>query len=155
MFRPRIFHVILLGKLETNCELEAKMGQPSSINKHIRLDNILCRHGQKHPQQKGTTHKVIQFQLVRLQTSEGRHSPLDACHTVPLAVSVLHGRWSTANNSDGSKNALATSIILSLLQEIIDYKYAESIDLILKSIVQVLSTINQCNNDRRYYNLMS
>ena len=42
-----------------------------------------------------------------------------------------------------------------LITETITYKYAESIHLILKSNVKVLSTINQCNNNRWYRNLMS
>ena len=137
---------MLLGRLKTIANQKLKW---------VRLNNILCWWGQKHPQQKGTTLRVIQFQLVRLQTSEGGHVPLGVCSTAPQAVSILHGRWSTANHRDDSKNSLAMSITLSLLQEIINYKYAESIDLILKSIVQVLSTINQCNNDRRYHNLTS
>ena len=66
----------------------------------------------------------------------------------PPAVSILHGRWSPANHSDDSKNALATGIILSLLKEIITYKSAESMNLILKSKFQVLSVINQFKNDR-------
>ena len=48
--------------------------------------------------------------------------PLGTCHPALLAISILHGRWSPANHSDDFKNALATSITLSLLKEIITYK---------------------------------
>ena len=70
-----------------------------------------------------------------------------ACAIQPRRQSMLHCRWSPANHSDDSENALATSITLSLLKEIITYKSSESMNLILKLKFQVLSVINQFKND--------
>ena len=44
---------------------------------------------------------------------------------------------------------------LKLYLKLISMEYSESIHLILKSNLQMLSTINQCNNDGRYRNLTS
>ena len=56
------------------------------------------------------------------------------------------------NHSNDSENVFEMSLTWWPLKEINTYRCAKSIDLILKSIMQVLSTNKQCNNDRRYQN---
>ena len=48
------------------------MGQPSSVNKYTRLDNILLWAELKQPQRYGTTLKVLKNLLSLLQTIRGQ-----------------------------------------------------------------------------------
>ena len=51
------------------------MGQPSSVNKPTQLDNILLWMELKHPQQYGTTLKVLKNLLSLLQSIIGQTAP--------------------------------------------------------------------------------
>ena len=51
---------MLLVRLYTNCKFEAKMAQPSEVDECILLVDNPWKAELKHPQQYGTTLKVLQ-----------------------------------------------------------------------------------------------
>ena len=79
--------------------------------------------------------------------------PLGTCRPAPPAVSILHGRWSPANYSDDSKNALATSITLSLLKEIITLKKCRKHE--FNSQIKVSSALSNYSIQERPFHIVS
>ena len=96
-----LFHIMLLVRLKTNCELEAKMGQPYLLNKPRSLDNVLLLAGLKHPRQYGPTVKILKdslslHQSIRVQTAR--------CMRAWLQASPSHGSCRRHLRLDSSGN---------------------------------------------------